>query len=135
MAISNCIVSLNSAGGLFNDHAALTITGCMINGNAFYGLDNHTFDLPPPNDHALDQGFVTIDNTIISANSGPAVQNQGNLTILNSTLTGNSVQGDFGGGVSSGGFKTPGVLSLSSTAQLAATQHRAVAESPMRTVS
>jgi hypothetical protein len=108
LAISNCIVNLNSAGGLFNDHAALTITSCIINGNAFYGLDNHTFDLPPPNDHALDQGFVTIDNTIISGNSGPAVQNQGNLTIVNSTLTGNSVQGDFGGGVSSGGFKTPG---------------------------
>jgi hypothetical protein len=107
LALSNCVVNLNSVGGLFNDHAALTITRCIINGNAFYGLDNHTFDLPPPNDQGLDQGFVTIDNTIFSGNSGPAVHNQGNLTILNSTLTGNSVQGDFGGGVSSGGFKTP----------------------------
>jgi hypothetical protein len=56
----------------------------------------------------LDQGLVTIDNSIISGNSGPGVHNEGNVTILNSTLTGNSVQGDFGGGVSSGGFKTPG---------------------------
>jgi hypothetical protein len=108
LAISNCIVNLNSVGGLFNDHAALTVTNCIINDNAVYGLDNHTFDLPPPNDHALDQGFVTIDNTIISGSSGSAVLNQGNLTILNSTLTGNSMQGDIGGAVRNGGFKTPG---------------------------
>lgn len=101
-------MNLNSVGGLFNDHAAMTITSCIINGNAFYGLDNHTFDLPPPNDHALDHGFATIDNTIISGNSGPGVYNRGNLAILNSTVSDNSVQADFGGGVSSGGFKTPG---------------------------
>jgi len=96
-------------GGLFNDHAALTITSCIINGNAFYGLDNHTFDVPPPNDHALDQGFVTIDNTIISGNSGPGVYNQGNLTIINSTLSGNSAgSASDGGGISSGNFKAPG---------------------------
>ena len=30
--------------------------------------------------------------------------------IISSTLTGNSVQGSFGGGISSGGFKTPGTV-------------------------
>ncbi len=109
LALSNCVVSLNSVGGVLNDHAALTITSCIINGNALYGLDNHTFDLPPPNDHALDQGFVTIDNTIISGNSGPGVYNQGNLTIINSTLSGNSAgSASDGGGISSGNFKAPG---------------------------
>ena len=110
LAISDCIVNLNSAGGLFNDHAVLTITNCIITGNAYCGIDNRTFDLPPPNDPVLDQGIVTIDNSVISGNSGPGVHNQGNLTIRNSTLTGNSAQADFGGAVSNGGFKTPGTV-------------------------
>jgi hypothetical protein len=122
LAISNCIVNLNSVGGLFNDHAALTITSCIINGNALYGLDNHTFALPPPNDNTLDQGFVTIDNSIISDNSGPGVYNQGNLTILNSTLSDNSAASASGGGISNEILKPPGAVSRLSTAQSAATQ-------------
>jgi hypothetical protein len=108
LTVSNCVLSLNAYGGVFNDHAALTITNCIVNGNASYGLNNHTFDLPPPKGRALEQGFVSIDDSIISGNSGPGVINQGNVTIINSTLAGNSVQGGFGGAVSSGSFKTPG---------------------------
>jgi hypothetical protein len=105
LTANNCVVSLNSADGLLNDHAALAITNCIVSGNAFFGIDNHTFDLPPRSDPDLDEGLVTIDNSIISGNAGPGVYNQGNLTILNSTLTGNSGLGDFGGGIRNGSFK------------------------------
>jgi len=105
LTVNNSVVSLNLADGLLNDHAELTITNCIISGNAFFGLENHTFDLPPRNDPVLDEGLVTIDNSIVSGNAGPGVYNQGNMTILNSTLTGNSGQGDFGGGIRNGSFK------------------------------
>ena len=108
LTVNNCVVSLNLADGLLNDHAELTITNCIVSGNAFFGLENHTFDLPPRNDPALDDGLVTIDNSIVSGNSGPGVYNQGNMTILNSMLTDNSAQGDFGGGIRNGSFKAVG---------------------------
>ena len=108
LTVNNSVVTLNSADGLLNDHAALTVTNCIISDNAFFGLENHTFDLPPRNDPALDEGLVTIDNSIISGNSGPGVYNQGNMTILNSMLTDNSAQGDFGGGIRNGSFKAVG---------------------------
>jgi hypothetical protein len=118
LAVSNCVVNLNSVGGLFNHHATLTITNCIVSGNAYYGLDNHAFDLPPPNDRTLGQGFLTIDSSIVSDNSGPGVLNTGSATILNSTLTGNSVQGDFGGGVRSGSFKAPGSVVIVSNSTI-----------------
>ena len=105
LTVNSCVVSLNSADGLLNDHAELTITNCIVTANAFYGLENHTFDLPPRNDPILDEGLVTIDNSIISGNAGPGIYNQGNTTILNSMLTDNSGQGDFGGGIRNGSFK------------------------------
>ena len=54
---------------------------------------------------------MTISDSIISDNSGPGVANYWFLTIVNSTLTGNSTDGD-GGGISSGTFKSPGGVTV-----------------------
>jgi hypothetical protein len=123
LTVSNCVVSGNSGGGLSNDHATLTVSNCMITANS-YGIDNNGSHGPARsvercNDHrhatkTYDDCFagacLTVDNSIISDNSGTAVFNTGNVTIVNSTLSGNSVQGDSGGGIRSGFFKNPGTL-------------------------
>ena len=58
-------------------------------------------------------GSMTISDSIISDNSGPGVKNYFFLTILNSTLSGNSADdGLDGGGISSGTFKSPGGVTV-----------------------
>ena len=108
LTVNNSVASLNSAGGLGNDFGVLSVTSCIVSGNGSYGLGNNGFELPPPDIHSSSGAFLTIDNSIISGNSGSGVWNTGSVTILNSTLTGNSVQGDFGGGIRSGSFKAVG---------------------------
>jgi hypothetical protein len=123
LIVSNCVVSSNSFG-LSNDHATLTVSNCVVTANSYGGIDNNGSHGPTRlvergNDHRdatkmYDECFagacLTVDNSVISDNSGTAVYNTGNVTILNSTLSGNSVQGDLGGGIRSGSFKTPGNL-------------------------
>jgi hypothetical protein len=56
---------------------------------------------------------MTIADSIIIDNSGSGVLNYGFLTILNSTVSGNSAgQGYDGGGISSGTFKTPASVTV-----------------------
>ena len=55
---------------------------------------------------------MTIANSIISDNSGPGIWNYFSLTILNSTLSGNSAGEDDGGGIRSGTFKAPGSVTV-----------------------
>jgi hypothetical protein len=108
LTVNNSVVSLNLAAGLGNDFGVLSVTSCIVSGNGSYGVGNNGFELPPPDIHSSSGAFLTIDNSIISGNSGSGVWNTGSVTILNSTLTGNSVQGDFGGGIRSGSFKAVG---------------------------
>jgi hypothetical protein len=116
LAVSDCVVSLNSFGGVLNDHGAVSITSCLVTGNLDYGVDNNGFSSPPPNDHVLGLAAVTIENSIISDNSGPGVTNTGNLTILDSTVSGNSAGSTYyGGGISSGMFKAPGMVTITNT--------------------
>jgi len=78
----------NSAGGIYNDHAALTLIRCNISGNS-----------------AL--GWMT--NGVGGGSEGGGIVNDGNngsatLNILCSTLTGNSAQPGMAGSVFVGGL-------------------------------
>ena len=84
-------------GGIYNDHADLTLSNCVISGNsADQGVGGGVFN---------DAGTLTLSNCTISGNStwyGGGISHNwlgGNstLTITNSTLNGNSAS--FGGGV------------------------------------
>ena len=116
-SVNNCIVSSNHDGGLFNngtsggpnDHifgiAPLTIADSIINDNSGPGVDNNS-------------GFVMIVASTISGNSvgktgGPSGEGggvhtyqqggktPGNLTVINSTISGNFAF-SAGGGIACG---------------------------------
>ena len=97
--------------GLYSYQAETTVSNCVVSGNAAGGL----FNTVPfgPNNSVSGRGSMTISNSIISDNSGPGVKNYFFLTILNSTLSGNSA-GDAidGGGIISGTFKSPGGVTV-----------------------
>jgi hypothetical protein len=111
-------------GGIYNDHATLTLNNCTISGNSadqgagggiFNAADAGTATLTITNCTISgnsawpgagifnDQGTVTITNSTLSGNSdngynyGGAIVNLGTLTITNSTLSGNSAA--LGGGI------------------------------------
>ena len=116
--VSSCVLSGNLYRGLYSYLAETTVSNCVVSGNAGGGLFNN---VPfGPNNSVSGDGSMTISDSIISDNSGPGVANYWFLTIVNSTLSGNSTDGD-GGGISSGTFKSP-VASQSSTAQSAVTR-------------
>jgi hypothetical protein len=124
LMVDNCVVSLNLAGGIYNDHGMVTVSNCVVTANSYGGIDNNGLNGPTPapgergNDRrdgtkAYDGCFasacLTIENSLVSDNSGTGVSNTGTVTIINSTLSGNSAgSGSDGGGISSGNFKAPG---------------------------
>jgi uncharacterized repeat protein (TIGR01451 family) len=88
----------NSGGGIWNDHATLTVTNCTLVGNSAYNRGGGIY-----NDHAT----LTVRNVILSGNSsyeGGAIDNDGSdggsasLEVVDSTLSGNSTRGDAGSG-------------------------------------
>src|SRR6476659_10244957 len=129
LTVSNCVVSGNSYGN-YNSHYVLTVSYCDISGNS-YGIYNYYGDASVsncivsnnqyggvfdygvtggPNDHILG-GLLTIADSIINDNSGPGVDNNaGGVTIVDTTISGNSV----GGGVYTyqDGGKIPGNLTV-----------------------
>src|SRR6476659_479105 len=129
LTVSNCVVSGNSYG-IYNSHSVLTVSYCDISGNS-YGIYNYYGDASVsncivssnqyggvfdygvtggPNDHILG-GLLTIADSIINDNSGPGVDNNaGGVTIVDTTISGNSV----GGGVYTyqDGGKIPGNLTV-----------------------
>ena len=133
--VSNCVVSGNAGGGILNDHSVLTVTHCEVSGNS-YGIyndhgessvsncivsSNHDGGVfnngtsGGPNDHIFGIAPLTIADSIINDNSGPGVDNNsGAVTIVDSTISGNSGQSDAGGGVYTyqEGGKTPGNLTV-----------------------
>ena len=96
---NTCCISPNG-GGIYNDHAALTINDCAISGNvAINGGGVY-------NDGSNGVANAVINNTIFNNNSasvdGGAIYNNGesgvgNMNVQTSTLSGNSA--DDGGGV------------------------------------
>ena len=101
LTASDCVISDNSGYGLYNDHAILSVSDCVINANSNGGISNFNPHGPSSSVHlgndrrdVIDgffQGDVTIANTVVSDNSEHGVYNiEGHVTILNSTLSGNS---------------------------------------------
>src|SRR5437868_1752099 len=95
LALSNCVVSLNSVGGVLNDHApgsSVTVINSTISGNsagdAGGGISN-------------EYGLLSIVNSTISGNSaqgGGGIENfEGSVQIANSTISSNSA--GSGGGI------------------------------------
>jgi hypothetical protein len=137
LTVSNCVVSGNSGGGISNGYAVLTVIHCEVNGN-LYGIYNDHGESSVsncivssnqyggvfnngvtggPNDHIFGIAPLTIADSIINDNSGSGVDNNsGAVTIVNSTISGNSVgkaEGfGEGGGVNTYGQKTSGNLTV-----------------------
>src|SRR4029077_12258093 len=125
LTAGSCVVSSNSGAGFYNDHGVLNVNNCVVSSNSSFGIaNNQRVILPTPapiqhgNDrrdavkiyghHPVGGGSLTIANSTISDNSGTGVVSDGEATILNSTISGNSAaEGDRGGGISNGDFKTP----------------------------
>jgi hypothetical protein len=106
-AVSNCVLSENSYDGVYSYQALTIVSNCVVSGNGGAGLFN---SVPfGPNNSVDGRGSMTISNSTISDNAGPGVWNYFFVTIVNSTLSGNSA-GDAldGGGIRSGTFKAPG---------------------------
>jgi hypothetical protein len=142
LTVSNCVVSGNSSG-IYNNHSVLFVIRCDVRGNS-YGIYNYygeasvtncivssnqyggVFDYGVtggPDDHIFGIARLTIADSIINDNSGPGVDNNaGGVTIVDTTISGNSV-GKTGGpsGVGGGvytyqnGGKTPGNLTVINT--------------------
>ena len=107
--VSSCVLTGNLYHGLYSYQGETTVTNCVVSGNAGGGLFNDVnFG---PNNSITGYGSMTIADSIISDNSGPGVWNYFFLTVLNSTLSGNSTALD-GGGIRSGTFKAPGGVTV-----------------------
>jgi hypothetical protein len=133
LAVSNCVVSFNSVDGVFNQGGIVTVSSCVLTGNSYFGLysyegissisncvviGNSSGGLfndvhYGPTNPVIVVGYMTVSDSIISDNSGPGVWNYHFLTILNSTLSGNSAgEALDGGGIRSGTFKAPGSVTV-----------------------
>jgi hypothetical protein len=113
VTVTSCVLSANSYAGLYN-YGVSTVSNCIVSGNAYGGLFNDSPHGHPPNKPIADYS-MTIADSMISDNSGPGVWNIGGfLTVLDSTLSGNSAgQALDGGGIMSGTlFKTPANVTL-----------------------
>jgi hypothetical protein len=95
-------------GGIYNDHATLTLRNCIISGNSTpVVVDNYGSGGGIMNDGYQDLGqgraMLTVSNCTISGNSanpgtGGGITNYGGtLTVANSTVSGNSAE--EGGGI------------------------------------
>src|ERR1041385_8419406 len=92
----------DSGGGIFNDHASLTMSNCKVSGNSADGNGGGIY-----NNGASGSATLTLTNSTLSGNSagssGGGILNDGRsgsaaVTLTNSTLSGNSVA-SFGGGI------------------------------------
>jgi hypothetical protein len=109
---------IGAGGGIYNDHATLTVNNCTVSGNIAC-IGGGIFNGSQYGGSAT----LTVNNSIISGNSawlefisggiGGGIGNWGEfdgsatVTINNSTLSGNSAEGESGEG---GGIGTSGVL-------------------------
>jgi hypothetical protein len=109
LTVSNCVVSGNSSG-IYNYYGEASVSNCIVSSNQSGGVFNYGVS-GGPDDHILGIAFLTIADSIINDNSGPGVDNNaGGVTIVDTTISGNSV----GGGVYTyqDGGKIPGNLTV-----------------------
>ena len=117
LTVSYCDVSGNSYG-IYNYYGEASVTNCIVSSNQYGGVFNYGVS-GGPNDHIFGC-LLTIADSIINDNSGPGVDNNaGGVTIVDTTISGNSVaktggQSDVGGGVYTYqyGGKIPGNLTV-----------------------
>jgi hypothetical protein len=104
-----------SAGGIYNDHATLTVTNSTLSGNLAPGFRFlGGFGGGIYNDGSSGSAALTVNNSTLSGNSattlGGGIFNDGSssgnatLTVTNSTLSGNSASSGDGGGIYNYGF-------------------------------
>ncbi len=109
LTVSNCVVSGNSSG-IYNYYGEASVSNCIVSSNQSGGVFNYGVS-GGPDDHILGIASLTIADSIINDNSGPGVDNNaGGVTIVDTTISGNSV----GGGVYTyqDGGKIPGNLTV-----------------------
>jgi hypothetical protein len=118
LTVSSCTISGNSTvggtgGGIFNDQGTLTVSSSTLSGNSSWmggGINNNWF--------GGGSATVTITNSIFSGNSGSygaAIMNvDGTLTLSNSTLSGNAAE-YAGGAIYNGGFSGAATLAIANS--------------------
>jgi hypothetical protein len=103
VSISNCVLSGNSAAGLYNDAsqgsigASMTVANSIISNNSGSGAANN-------------QGTLTVNNCVLSGNS-TGIFNFGPLTVSNCVVSGNSQ------GIANNGYLTVVNSNVSDNAQ------------------
>jgi hypothetical protein len=109
MTITNGSVTNDFGGGIYNDHATLTLNNCVVSGNSTTYSGGGIY-----NDGHGGSVSLEISNSTFTANSAPGgsgggIFNDGQqggsatLEIINSTLSDNSAL--FGGGIITTGFQ------------------------------
>ena len=112
MIVSNCTVSGNSDGGVGNGgiggRATMMVTNSTISSNSGRGIANGA-------GLAAGNATLTVTSCTISGNSGGGISNgDAGVTIINSTLSGNSA--DWGGGIVNGnGQGRTGIINISNS--------------------
>jgi hypothetical protein len=118
LTVSYCDVSGNSYG-IYNYYGEASVSNCIVSSNQYGGVFDYGVT-GGPDDHIFGIAPLTIADSIINDNSGPGVDNNaGGVTIVDTTISGNSTgqtqgQSDVGGGVYTylGGGKNPGNLTV-----------------------
>ncbi len=102
-SLSGLTIANGNAGGIFNNNATLTVSGCTISGNSAT-IPGY----PGPGDGGgiLNFGALTVSGCTISGNSalgGGGIANAGTLAVSNSTISDNTAGSGniagFGGGI------------------------------------
>ena len=84
-----CVVSGNSSG-IYNYYGEASVSNCIVSSNQYGGVFNYGVS-GGPDDHILGIASLTIADSIINDNSGPGVDNNaGGVTIVDTTISGNS---------------------------------------------
>jgi hypothetical protein len=118
LTITNGNTFGGNGGGIYNDHATLTVTNSTLSGNSVDLSGGGIF-----NEGASGSATLTINNSTLSGNSanfGGGILNDGflhgnaMLTVTNSTLSGNSAPSG-GGGIFNQGLVGRATLTIGST--------------------
>jgi hypothetical protein len=121
LTITNGDAGVGSGGGIYNDHATLTVSNCTVSGNSAGnsfsggGIFNNGSGFPGG-------AILTVANSTLSGNSaggGGGIFNNGqqgggaSLHVVNSTLSGNSATS--GGGIDNFGFEGVATVEIGNT--------------------
>jgi hypothetical protein len=123
LTITNCaslIMSLYPyiyGGGIYNDHAVLTVSNCVVTGNLSYGGAGIA------NDGYSGSATLTIINSFVTANSVPIESSSGGgilnygengsatMTVINSTVSDNDA-GFLGGGIFNDAYEGSAIMTV-----------------------